>query len=402
MNNTEDLGEARSRLVQVRGNPYERGLMQAEVFRSELEACAQSLLDLELGPPWLPRPVQRRVLELLLRGGGGFYYARHRALLERYAEGQHLELVRGLAAGFGVSASWLYGFHALEIESTHLGYSLGCTALGFAAEQTVSRQPQLSYNHDFPPAFAPFLFVRETEPTAAGSGSGAPCGARYRSLALSYATVVGAIAGVNERGLALCINQAYATDLSRVRPGLFISMLAQECLDRCATVAEAIELLCRRPVTNGSIVTLVDASGARAAVELSGRAVRVRRAEAGCVLATFNKYRHPDMVAREVPVGAVTTGLFRGIDVHRCNLTRQRRFDELMCDSREYDDADIRALMGDHDGGQGDPNSICRHDDPLGGETIASALIEPRSAALNVMFDHPCRGTYQRYELRAG
>jgi hypothetical protein len=175
-------------------------------------------------------------------------------------------------------------------------------------------------------------------------------------------------------------------------------MLAQDCLDRCSDVPEAIALLEQTPVANGAIVTLVDASGRRAAIELAGEQRLARRTDQSRIIAVFNKYQEPDLVRREIPVGAVTKGIWAGYDVHACNRTRQRRFDELARHEHRYTDADINALLADHDGGAGNPDTICRHGDPLN-ETILTAIIEPRVRALQVSFGKACRAVYQRYLL---
>ena len=46
----------------------------------------------------------------------------------------------------------------------------------------------------------------------------------------------------------------------------------------------------------------------------------------GDALYTFNNYRVLSMREVEVPVGALTTGLVKGYDIHRANLTRERRY----------------------------------------------------------------------------
>jgi hypothetical protein len=380
----------------VGGDPYERGLAQGDAFRADVRRFEHALLELAEGQRWIPRAVLERALRGALYGLGAFYLPRHRPLLERCADGQHLRALEGLAAGLGVSTRWLYGLHAFEIESTLFDVSLGCTALGFAAEHTEEGEPKLSYNHDFPHTFQPFLFVRRVEPPSPPSAA-ASGGALYGSVALTYGPLVGAIAGINQPGLAITVNQAYPADVSRFRRGWLVTLLVQECLDRCAGVEEAIELLTRRPATNGSIVTLVDARGGRAVVEVSGRLARVRRAEPGRVLASFNKYRHPDLVAQEVPLGAVTRGLFPGLDVHECNLTRQRRFDALEGAFRRLSTEQIRRVMADHDDRVGDANTICRHDQSVAGATILSAQLSPRRRSIEVIFGYPCQGSYRRF-----
>jgi hypothetical protein len=135
-------------------------------------------------------------------------------------------------------------------------------------------------------------------------------------------------------------------------------------------------------------------------VERSPTRAAIRRVAPDAVLATFNKYLAPGMEAVEIPVGARTTGLVPGVDLHECNLTRQARFDALER-GEKLDNEALRALLADHDGGEGDTNTICRHGDPLA-ETLCTAVIDPGRRAMEVIFGKPCQAGARRYELDRG
>ena len=364
--------------MDVEGTPRERGEQQGEHARSLVGPAIAALATLPLFPGWMPAGARRGLVEAASAVAGRVYLARHRRLLDSRLGGRNLAWLSGMAATSGRAMHQLYGLNAFELESAHLGFSYGCTSLGLAGRHTTDGRPRLVYNHDFPPAFGPFLRVRRSRPREG-----------LRSLALTYPTLVGAVAGVNEAGLALSYNQAYATDLSRSTPATFVTMVLQECLDRCRTVAEALEHVLATPVTNGAMVTLVDASGDRAVVEVSAGLRLVRRERDERILYSFNKYRLEETSAVEVPVGAVTTGIAAGYDVHRCNLTREKRFLEM--DQAPRDDAALFALMADHDDGLGNEDSICRHDDPMS-ETILSAILDPTAGTIGAIFGRACEG----------
>jgi hypothetical protein len=361
-------------IVDVQGKPFERGLMQGSLLSQELKQAPEILASLPLGPRWLPG---RRWAALAGITMLGRHYLRchHRPLAERF-DGAALAGLRGLAEGSRLPAPRIYGVGAFECESANLPFALGCTALAFGAGDTRDGTPRLAYNHDFPQAFASSLRLRRSAPAGL-----------YRSLAITYPPLLGCICGLNERGLAVTVNQAYATDLSRTRPSVFVTQLLQECLDRAASLAEALAILEAAPIASGALVTLVDAAGDRACVELAATRLAVRRAPA--LLHAFNKYRAPEMEEVEIPVGAVATGLAAGHDIHACNVTRQDRFGALEHGPR--DDEAIFALLADHDGGAGDSGTICRHDDPLS-ETILSAVMNPRARTLSYIAGQACRG----------
>jgi Acyl-coenzyme A:6-aminopenicillanic acid acyl-transferase len=380
------MAHTTTRILEVAGTARERGEMQGAAAKTTLVPAIDALATLPLFPGWMPRAARSGLVQAATSTAGRFYLGRHRRLLGERFDGRNLDLVHGLADGADTSAVSVYGVNAFELESANVGFSLGCTALGLAGHHAADGEPRLVYNHDFPPAFEPFLRIRRSRPDSGLS-----------SLALTYPTLIGAVAGLNEAGLAMSYNQAYATDLERFKPALFVTMLLQECLERCRSVEQAIELVLATPVTNGAMLTLVDASGDRAAIELSASRKEVRREQPASILYTFNKYRCDAMTPLEVPVGAVTTGIAAGYDVHRCNLTRQARL--LAMDLAEpLDDTGLFALMADHDGGMGDENSICRHDDPMS-ETIFTAVMNPSSRSMRVLFGKPCQQQAQTVYL---
>ncbi|MBW2455487.1 MAG: hypothetical protein JRI68_13290 [Deltaproteobacteria bacterium] len=390
---TERKSLPSDRLFELRGSAEQQAQAQGEVLRPLLDRCFAGLASLPVGPAWLPGWLRNGAIEPLLRALGAAHLSWHRRALADHEGGLWLRRHEALAAGLGIPLATLYGFAAFELESSILGFSLACSALGFGRAQTADGATRLAYNHDFPPAFAPFVRLRRSlmsEPIG---------GPVLRStLCLTYPMMVGAIAGVNERGLGLTINQAYATDLRRRRPSLLATLLVQDCLERCDSVAEAVERALSTPVANGALISMVDAAGDRAVVELSGTAARVRRPEPHELMFSFNNYRIPELQEREVPLGAVTTLPVAGYDVHECNLTRARRLGELFDPARRYADRDITALLGDHDGGDGDMTTICRHDDPLN-ETILSAIIAPRERTIRVLFGKACEGQSVTYGL---
>ncbi|HMR79935.1 MAG TPA: carcinine hydrolase/isopenicillin-N N-acyltransferase family protein, partial [Polyangiaceae bacterium] len=232
-----------------------------------------------------------------------------------------------------------------------------------------------------------FLVLRRSRPDDAAA-----------SLSVTYPAMVGAIAGVNQHGLALTVNQAFATDIDRRKAALLVTLLAQECLDACHDVAEAVQLIKRTPVTNGGLLTPVDASGARAVVELSATRRKPRLPSDDAILYAFNKYLLPELQHVEVPVGAITTGIGAGYDIHATNIERERRYLEILRDGHAYSQNDIRALLADHDNGSGGMNTICCHGDALN-MTIMHALIDPRARAIKLIVGRTCQGEYELHAL---
>jgi hypothetical protein len=209
--------------------------------------------------------------------------------------------------------------------------------------------------------------------------------------------MLGAIAGVNEHGLAATLNQAFARRPRRARAAFLPSTLVQDCLDHCRTVSEALLRLRALPVNVGSLLTLVDAAGERAVVELAPGGHSLRRPDApDRLLYAFNRYLHPRAVAQEIPQGAQGTGLASGYDLHRASVAREERLLALLAadGGAPLTEARLHTLLADHDEGPPGPDTLCRHDPGLGGDTIASALLDPRARSLRVCWGWPCQGEY--------
>ncbi|MCA9671213.1 MAG: hypothetical protein KC503_36695 [Myxococcales bacterium] len=373
------------RMLEVSGSREQRARAQGEFFRPHVHRMFKEGFS-DLLPRWTPAWLVRAALRIV----GGLYLRWHRPLYDDPARAHHRSALEALARAAGMAPATLYGFHAVESETANLGFSMGCTSLAFGPHCTADGAPRLAYNHDFPPAFERFLFLRRSTPDDG-----------YRSLAVTYPCLMGAINGVNEHGLAVSVNQAFATDIERRRPALFVTMLVQECLESCRDVAEAVTLLRGARVAAGCIVSLVDASGERAAVELSNTRATVRRAaDDDEVLYTFNNYRVPSMREVEVPVGAISTGLVSGLDIHRCNVTRERAYLARVRGGERWDDGAIQQLLSDHDGGAGDSDTICRHDDPLS-ETILSTIIDTRARTMKLLWGRPCEKGYAVMHIKA-
>jgi hypothetical protein len=374
------------RVLHVTGNAEERAYQQALAFADESLPAASSICSLLVDPKWFSESVHQRLSQAGLFAAGAYFLRRNRPVLWRHAGGKYWRAQRGLARGAGLSRSFSFGLSAVpEIVGAKMGYTLGCTAVALAPEASASGGAQLLYNHDFPARFSRYLIVRRATPADG-----------YATVVLTYPLGVGCVAGVNDQGLLVSYNHAFATDFHD-GPGMLPSVLSQDCLERCATVQEAIELFETTPSTNGGIVTVADAAGERAAIELSCTQTRVRRAD-GPALVSFNKYGHADMEAVEVPLEAVATGVVSGLWLHETNIERQRRIDVLVDHAPAvWDQPFVESVMGDHDGAAGGNLTLCRHYDM--GDTLATVILDSATRTLRVSWGHACAANYVDYGL---
>lgn len=374
--------------LRVEGDAFERGLMQAKHFGSPAIADAYVALGrISVVPKALPRWARTTFATGVVNAFGRLYHSRHENTLREHQGGKFRRGLDGLAEGFGISPARVYGFAAFEIEAARFQYTLGCSSFAFAAEATASGRPLISYNHDFPPSFGHFPFVRESVPDEG-----------FPSLCVTYPPMLGTICGVNAAGLGASLNHAWVRKLWSGE-ALPITLLVQDVLDRCTDVAEALEEISKVKVPNGSMMTLVDARGTRAAVELTPAGPFVRMTQ-GPVLHTFNAYQTVGARRLEVPIGATGAGAIAGMDIHGSNLARQARYDELGAATRTgWTPQQIDALMADHGAeGKGHVNTICRHDDAAAW-TLLTARVDPVERSLEVGLGLACEAKRKTYAM---
>jgi isopenicillin-N N-acyltransferase like protein len=101
--------------------------------------------------------------------------------------------------------------------------------------------------------------------------------------------------GMNSDGFALVDTQVATTDHA---PGVLRYFLMTHLLARCATVAEALDLIRTLPHAGGGTLVMADAGGAIAAVELGASVQAVERG--GSCVARTNHFTSPELAATTI------------------------------------------------------------------------------------------------------
>jgi hypothetical protein len=375
--------------VVCRGSPEERGSTQGEALRPLIRACAAAIDELEAfrlrQPRWMPYRVYRRLAE-------------HKAdqFLGR-ALAAELPAARArlgkIAAASGLPRRTVALANAFEAVLSDLSASttaaeFGCSAVAVGAQRSATGAPLLAHNFDYLPLVQPFYVLREERPAGG-----------LRSLVFSVAPLCGAVDGLNEAGLAVSLNYAYATDPPRPAPT--ISMRLAQMLDTCRTVEEAILFLTSVPRWGGGLVMLADETSA-ASLELSNTHSHVRRAAASDVVYHTNAYCGDATRAVELPQAAVHGTLapaaLRGRRVHQSSERRNARFADRLGAGGRLGPDDLATLMADH-GPDAAPSadSACMHSSYWMTTACVQAL--PAERRLRVAYDTACRATYVDFAL---
>jgi hypothetical protein len=372
------------------GTAFDIGAAQGEQFREQIRLSLKVLTELEavnqIRPALLP-------LKLFV------WIAEHKAqrLLRSIFSAVPIsagERLQGLAAGAAVPIRKLALCSAMEsvfsdlTKVTAAAVSAGCSAMAATGRRSASGEPILAHNFDYLPVLQQFYFIRRTSPDGG-----------LRSVDLAFTSIPGAIDGVNEAGLSIACNYAYAIDKGPVGPT--VTMLIAEALSRCRTISETVEYFRSTPRIGGGLLMLGDAGGRIAALELSNTRVEVREATEETLFHT-NRYCHHEMAANELDDGvAYAAGaprVLRGRIVHQASSLRDARFRELIAAADTLTPTSLQQVMGDH-GADDAPcaDTICMH-----GEywfTTASIQLLPAERKLRASFSPTCVAEYQDFTL---
>ncbi|MFM9059421.1 MAG: C45 family autoproteolytic acyltransferase/hydrolase [Planctomycetaceae bacterium] len=248
---------------------------------------------------------------------------RHRAELDAMAEAAGLDAARALLAN-----SFL-----------DLLPSVGCSTVALPAAAAPDGVARFGRNLDFPA-----LGVADGQSLVVVVK---PAG-RHAFAAVTWPGLVGVLSGINEHGLALANMEVSRPP--RVPAAMPYALLYRTVLEECRTVDEALALLDREPRQTANNLMLMDASGARALVEITPEATVVRKAGDDEPLVATNHHRS----GRDEPA--------------RC-----RRYDGITADAaRHWGTLDLDAVRRILDrAGQGDL-------------TLQSMVIEPRNLVLHL------------------
>lgn len=265
------LDESRLRIVFLRGSARERGRQLGEHLRDQAD-IARRQLSFWLDFPYLiarerlPHlsPAAWRNTARLIEG----------VLLRPIARQQYAgteEGARGMAEGLGglddaspegierlVRAHAVYDaintLGALPLTNKAPASRLGCSSLVLLPRFTASRELLHGRNFDLPPYAdddAPLLCVHRPSD-----------GLAHVSLHHGGGWTPG-ITATNEAGLTVGVHQNYTRNISTKRHP--IVGVAEELIERCTSLTEALELLHQRPTAAGWTFVVSDAKQGRAA-----------------------------------------------------------------------------------------------------------------------------------------
>lgn len=372
-------------LLTFSGSHHEIGVQQGRAVHKLMQKALKQIPNLEvvrlMKPKLLPtslflRLAKRRATKQLKND-----------IIQHYP--RQADRLKGIAEGAGIDVSWEYFVHLLELLITvgPSSYRIpACTSLGFTPQRTKTRETIIAKNFDYPNDFLEYHLTCNTKPKEG-----------YQTLGCTMAPLAGMLDGMNEHGLTITQNSAYATD----EPTYFApnSLALQEMLETCKNTDEAINFITHAKRAGNHLLMIADAQGNMKTVEISHNHAAVRNPIDDQLINT-NHYHTPEMQKYEIPHNAVFFGKvpkeFLGVGVHESSEQRLRRAQELLDGKAEVDESEIATILSDHDKDNKPSNlTICQHGEYI--STLRSMILYPNRRTIKVLYGNTCQNRYTEF-----
>jgi hypothetical protein len=372
------------------GNSRDRGFAHGRAMAEMIRESAGAIHDLEAfrlqSPLWIP--YQAFVLlaeykaERTVRNG-----------LVNELPGTWARL-QAISQCSGISLRRLALLNALEpvlsdLTGSVTGLEAGCSAVAVGAERSGGHGAILAHNFDYLPLVQRFYCIRDERPDNG-----------LRSLQFSIAPMAGTVDGINEAGLAVTLNYAYATDKNGAAPT--ISMRLAEVLTRCQTVQQACDYLTHSSRWGGGLIMLADANGRTASVELTPTKHFVRPGSPNGVVTHANRVCGEATLAVQLPEDAVhgdrSPRALRGHRVHSSSENRELALREIERYREPLDPDTLATRMANHGPAELPSRlTLCVHSDYW--HTTACVQLLPEARRLRISYSTACQARYTDFVI---
>ncbi len=372
------------------GSTTERGHAQGEAMAETIRESAEAIHQLEAfqlqSPWWLP-----------YRAFVGFADWRAERALRTGLSAELPEVwdrLIALSRGSGVSLRRLTLLNALEPVLSDLsggvtGLEAGCSAVAVGPDRSGGHGAILAHNFDYLPLVQRFYCIRDERPDNG-----------FRSLQFSMAPMAGAVDGINETGLAVTFNYAYATDQDRPAPT--ISMRLAEVLTRCRTVQDACDYLTHSSRWGSGLIMLADADGATASLELTPTRHFIRHGSPRGIVTHANRVCGESTSAVQLGTNAVhgnrSPRELRGHRVHSSSESREQALSDIEQNNILLNPDTLAKQMANHGPAESPSRlTLCMHSDYW--YTTACIQLLPETRRLRVSYSTACQALYTEFVI---
>ncbi len=354
-------------LIEVSGSSYEIGYTHGEQCKERIKDALRKFLEymklnanfskeklIELSSPYVP-------------------------CAKEYAP-DLVEEMKGIAAGSSLPFEEIFVWNSLSTDVMELCVSplpnppgLGCTSLAVSEGLAEKESTFIAQNLDWPSNLQENAILLRIHPT---NGP--------KSLVLSVSGRLG-FAGLNDHGVALCVNKLSSSDN---RVGIPNQLIFRKILQQ-GTMGESLGVLLYAKRATGMNYVVMDREGEALDIETTATGYDLIYGFNGFV-AHSNHYITEKLKPFERLPACFVDSIPRFNRVSKLLLKRQAvSFDS------------IQEIFRDH---SNFPHSICRHSDERLDEsarmkTIASVIMNPREGKLWCSFGNPCESPYLEYAI---
>jgi isopenicillin-N N-acyltransferase like protein len=329
--------------------------------------------------PTLENAIEQRLLLLAQHRNESEAKMESLSLLWQKSARTTCDMLRGITDSLGLHWETVYRYTLASYLIDHSIQGIGeegCTVWAAAAPITKSGQPMLVKNRDYRPWHLPIQFLARAKPAG--------------GYAYAYVTSAGSpgvfSSGMNEKGLA--VGDTHVTSRA-IGSGLSRYSVMMEILERHHSVTSALEFLRQVFHIGDGTITLVDAKGDLAVLEITHTRQVIRRSTHGFLVST-NHYASQELHHQWLDLYPEE---LRGNSQLRYNKIHNA----LQAAAGEVDITWAQRLMSSHGNIL---ESICRHQeaDPRS-TTISSVIYLPRMGRILVADGLPCQSRFQTLNL---
>jgi isopenicillin-N N-acyltransferase-like protein len=300
-------------------------------------------------------------------------------IIEKYDK-DILEEMKGVAQGADLSLEEIVALNSRwELVYINL-MAAECTAISLDQTATSTGHTIIAQNWDYMPAVRNncVLLIEKQEPESP-------------NLAIHTEAGILGHKGINSEGLGLVVN-GLASDRDKFEPKVPFLVMVRKVLNQ-RTITAALSAISKAERSVSGNIMLAQAGGLVLDVECTPNEFGVIY-DADGVLAHANTFCDPSITSK---YGDKIKALYPD------SIVRMRRADKLMRRFKEegnYYDAFTKTLR-DH---FGEPNSVCRHEDPstpsnLRSETLSSIVMDLDDRTIYITNGPPCSNPYEKLEL---
>ena len=353
-------------ILDLRGSPYDVGYEHGRKLKIAIHEICEKRLELLTAPPDLGRAVDAaEIMEM-----GERVWDMH----EEYDSDLARELL-GIADGAETDPIELLLMNGYTdfVNLVHDRLSAPeCTAFWTGRDVTSEAMAYIGQTWDMDASARPYAIALRLYPAEGPA-----------ALLLSISGGLG-LAGVNEAGIAVVINNLIPTD---ARDGVNFPFLVRKALKQI-TLESAVRSLLQATRCSGHNYLVADTMGRAVNVETTATQASITLLEKGFYVHT-NHYLSPKLRALEKaqPVQSMLS-----------SVTRWQRMRALLSDQRGHiDPPKLQSVTADHENGV---NAICRHAQSMeDSATCAATIISPQEGKMWAVEGNPCEGRYELFEL---